>query len=160
MPAIVTWFQSLAARERRFVLIGAIAVAVTLVALLISLDRSVGRVHGRLVHKQAELAWMRSVAPQLAAAAPATQVPTSQRSLIVVIANAARESGLGSALSSSEPSPQGGLRVQLTRAPFDTLVGWLARLSEQHGIRVDSATIESAGAPGMVNAGIVLDAAR
>jgi general secretion pathway protein M len=160
VPAIVAWFQSLAERERRFVLGGAIAVGVVLLVALISLDRSVGRVQGRLVHKQADLAWMRSIAPQLAAAAPAVAVPASQRSLIVVIDNAAREAGLARALASSAPSAEGGLRVQLDKAPFDTLVGWLARLSEQHGIRVDSATIENAGAPGLVNAGIVLDAAH
>jgi general secretion pathway protein M len=160
VPAIVAWFQSLAERERRFVMGGAIALIVVVLVGLLSLDHSVSRAHARLAHKQADLAWMRSVAPQLASSAPAVAAPTSQRSLIVVIDDAAREAGLGTALSSSEPSPQGGLRVELTKAPFDTLVGWLARLSEQHGIRVDSATIESAGAPGVVNAGIVLDAAR
>jgi type II secretory pathway component PulM len=155
---IVAWFQSLAERERRFVLIGATAIGVALLVGLVSLDRSVSRAHVRLAHKQAELAWMRSVAPQLAAAAPAASVPTSQQSLIVVIDNAAREAGLSTSLTSSQPSGQGGLRVQLEKAPFDILVGWLARLSEQRGIRVDSATIDSAGAPGLVNARIVLEA--
>jgi general secretion pathway protein M len=157
VPALVAWFQSLAERERRFVLLGAAAIAVALLVGLVSLDRSVARAHLRLAHKQADLAWMRSVAPQLAAAAPPAAVPVSQRSLIVVINDAAREAGLASSLASSEPSGQGGLRVRLDKAPFDTLVGWLARLSEQRGIRVDSATIDSAGAPGLVNAGIVLD---
>lgn len=160
MSAIVAWFQSLAQRERRFVVGGAIALAITLIAGLLALDHSVSRAYARLAHKQAELAWMRSVAPQLAAAAPMAAVPTTQRSLIVVIDDAAREAGLATALVSSEPSGQGGLRVRLDKAPFDTLVGWLARLSEQRGIRVDSATIDSAGAPGLVNAGIVLEAAR
>ena len=35
---------------------------------------------------------------------------------------------------------------------------WLARLSQQNGVLVDSATIEKAGAPGIVNAAIVLHA--
>jgi type II secretory pathway component PulM len=158
--SIVAWFQSLAERERRLVVAGAIAIGVALLVGLYSLDRGVSRAHVRLAHKQAELAWMRSVAPQLAAAAPAAAVPTSQRSLIVVIDNAAREAGLATALASSEPSGQGGLRVRLDKAPFDILVGWLARLSEQRGVHVDSATIDSAGAPGLVNAGIVFEAAH
>jgi len=160
VPAIVAWFQSLAERERRFVLGGALAIAVAVLLGLLALDHTVSRTHARLERKQAELAWMRSVAPELAAAAPAVAVPTTQRSLIVVIDDAAREAGLATALASSEPSGQGGLRVRLDKAPFDTLVGWLARLSEQRGIRVDSATIDSAGPPGVVNAGIVLEAAR
>ncbi len=42
------------------------------------------------------------------------------------------------------------------KAQFDILVGWLARLSDQHGIGVESATVDNAGAPGIVNAGLVL----
>jgi general secretion pathway protein M len=160
VPALVAWFQSLAERERRFVLAGVLAIAVALLVGLIALDRSVAHAHARLVRKQADLTWMLGIAPQLAAAAPTATVPTSQRSLIVVIDDAAREAGLSTSLTSSEPSGPSGLRVRLDKAPFDTVVGWLARLSEQRGIRVSSATIDSAGAPGLVNAGIVLEASR
>ena len=68
----------------------------------------------------------------------------------------ARESGLGSALSGSEPGGPGTLSVRLEKAPFDALIAWLARLAQQNGVAVDSATIEKAGAPGLVNAAIVL----
>jgi type II secretory pathway component PulM len=68
----------------------------------------------------------------------------------------ARESGLASALAGSEPGTNGALSVRLQKAPFDTLVQWLARLALQNGIVVESATVESAGAPGLVNAAVVL----
>jgi len=140
------------------VTIGGVAALVLLIlAVLLPLDQSVARAHQRIAHKQADLAWMRSVAPRLAGAAPVI-APSSQRSLIVVVDNAAREAGLGTALTSSEPAGQGGLRVRLDNAQFDTLVGWLARLSQQHGIRVETATVDAAGPPGIVNAGIVLHA--
>jgi type II secretory pathway component PulM len=48
--------------------------------------------------------------------------------------------------------------VRLEKAPFDALIGWLARLAQQSGVTVDSAVIEKAGAPGLVNANIVLHA--
>jgi type II secretory pathway component PulM len=35
-------------------------------------------------------------------------------------------------------------------------VQWLARLSQQNGIHVESGNIDAAGPPGLVNAGIVL----
>jgi len=35
-------------------------------------------------------------------------------------------------------------------------VAWLARLAQQNGVTVDSAVIEKTGAPGLVNANIVL----
>jgi type II secretory pathway component PulM len=154
VSALIAWFKALNERERRLVAgAGALAVLVLLYALF-SLDRGVARAQARLAQRQQELAWMQSVAPQLAAAGPASVLPTSQRSLIVIVDQSAREVGLGA--PNSEPSPQGGLNVRLEKASFDTLVGWLARLAQQNRIRVESATIDSAGAPGLVNAAIVL----
>jgi type II secretory pathway component PulM len=124
--------------------------------VILPLDRSVAKAHARVVAKQADLAWMRAVTPELVAAGPGPAPLTSQRSMLVVVDRAAREAGLGTALTSSEPSGAGGLQVRLEKAPFDAIVAWLARLSEQDGIRVDSATMDIAGQPGIVNAGIVL----
>jgi type II secretory pathway component PulM len=150
-------FDSLNERERRVAIIGGACIALLLVfGVILPLDRSVARTHARIVAKQADLAWMRGVTPELIAAGPGTPTPTTQRSMLVVVDNAAREAGLGTALTSSEPSGAGGLQVRLEKAPFDVVVAWLARLSEQDGIRVDSATMDSAGPSGIVNAGVVL----
>jgi general secretion pathway protein M len=153
------WLASLSERDRRMVTFGGIAAGVILIiAVLLPLHRSVAQTHQRLAKKQADLTWMRSVAPVLAGAGPgsAAQRPASQDSLLVVVDRAAREAGLGSSLTSSEPSGGGGLRVRLDKAPFDTLVGWLARMAERHGVRVESATIDTAGEQGLVNAALVL----
>ena len=131
---------------------------IVLIYALLSLDRGVARAHARLAEKRQDLAWMQSVEPQLAAAGPASAAPASQRSLIVIVDQSAREVGLGTALKNSDPSPQGGLSVRLEKAPFDALVGWLARLAQQNRVQVESATIDGAGAPGLVNAAIVLRA--
>jgi type II secretory pathway component PulM len=76
---------------------------------------------------------------------------------VVFIDSSARESGLGKSLVSSEPTgDRKGLRIRLDRVPFDGLVAWLARLAQNHGVTVESAEIEGAGEPGLVNAGLVL----
>jgi type II secretory pathway component PulM len=150
-------FDSLNERERRMVIIGGVCIALLLVfGVILPLDRSVAHAYARVATKQADLAWMRGVAPELGAAGPAPNAPTSQQSMLVVVDRAAREAGLGTALTSSEPSGAGGLQVRLEKAPFDAIVAWFARLSEQDGIRVDSATMDNAGQPGVVNAGVVL----
>ena len=77
---------------------------------------------------------------------------------IAAISRVARESGLAGALAGSEPGGPGRLSVRLEKAPFDALIEWLAHLAQQNGVAVDSATIEKAGAPGQVNAAIVLHA--
>jgi general secretion pathway protein M len=152
--------ESLAAlspRERRMVSICAVAAALVLVfGILIPLDRSVAHAQQRLAKKSADLSWMHSVAPELAGAAPPPAA--SGESLLVIIDRSARESGLANSLSGSEPGGSGSLSVRLEKAPFDSLVTWLARLAQQNGVTVDSATIEKAGEPGSVNAALVLHA--
>ena len=147
--------SSLSARDRRTLLVGAaIALILLLLAVILPLDHSVSRLHDEVTHKQADLVWMRSVAPEIAASGPVRN--TSGESLIVIVDQSARESGLGAALAGSQPSGRGNLSVQLEKAPFDALVGWLARLSQQNGVQIESATIDSAGEPGTVNASLVL----
>ena len=144
-------------RERRMVMFGgAAAVVLLIVGVVVPLETSVAKAHARIEKKQEDLKWMRTVGPELASAGPAVAQPASGESMLVIVDRAAREAGLGGALTNSEPSGPNGLRVRLEKAPFGLIVGWLARLSDQHGISVESANMDSAGEPGVVNAGIVL----
>lgn len=153
------WYANLAERDRRIVTIGAIAVPVILIAaLLLYLNRGIAESRMRVANKQADLAFIQEAAPQLSGASPITGSAVSPESLVVFIDSSARESGLGKSLTNSQPTGDKGLRIRLDRAPFDALVAWLARLSEQHGVRVESAEIEYAGEAGIVNAGLVLKA--
>jgi type II secretory pathway component PulM len=110
-----------------------------------------------VARKQGDLQFIQEVAPQLASAGPAIEGGANV-DLVVLIDSSARESGLGKSLTNSQPTGDKGLRVRLDRVGFDAMVAWLARLSQQHGVRVESAEIESAGETGMVNAGLVLKA--
>jgi general secretion pathway protein M len=135
--------------------VGAVIAAILFVlAVIMPLDHSVSHLHDQVTRKQADLVWMRNAAPEIAASGPVrTNVGES---LIVIVDQSARESGLGSALAGSQPSGVGNLSVQLEKAPFDALVGWVARLSQQNGVQIESATIDSAGEPGLVDASLVL----
>ncbi len=147
-------WRSLSGRERRVLVIGGgIAVVLFILLVALPLDRSVARLSHAVARKQADLAWMRSVAPQLAAAGPAPSSSTNDP-LIVLVNESARQTGL--ALSGTGPSGNGGLSVQMREVPFDTLIGWLARLQQQHGVQVQSASISRARAPGLVDASFVL----
>jgi general secretion pathway protein M len=148
-------FDNLSERDRRTLLIGGGIAVLLLLYVIIQLDSSVSSAHKRIVKKQTDLVWMRSVAPQFSGLSPIHGGGDGQ-SLLVIVDRSARESGLASALAGSEPAGPGGLSVRLQRAPFDTLIPWLDRLSQQNGIRVDTASIESAGSPGLVNAALVL----
>lgn len=149
--------DTMSERERRMVIIGGVAAALLVIfGIVLPLDSSVSKAQTRIGQKQADLVWMQSVGPELATAGPAVAKPSTPESLLVVVDRAAREAGLGSSLTNSEPGGPGRLRVRLEKAQFDILIGWLARLSEQNGIGVESASVDVAGAPGIVNAGLVL----
>ena len=156
MPA---WYAKLSERERRMILLGGIAAAVLLIlAVVLPLSRNIAQARLRVTNKQADLAFIQNAVPQLAAAGPGIGTAATGESLVVLIDSSARESGIGKSLSSSQPTADKGLRVRLDHVPFDALVAWLARLSQSHGVSVESAEIESAGEAGFVNAGLVLKA--
>jgi general secretion pathway protein M len=151
------WYENLSERDRRVVSIGGgVVLVLGLLAIILPLNTQITLARKRITTKQADLAFIQSVAPQVAAAGPGAAGAANAESLVVLIDSSARESGLGKALSSSQPTGDKGLRIRLDKAPFDALVAWLARLSQQHGVRVESAEIESAGEVGLVNAGLVL----
>jgi general secretion pathway protein M len=153
------WYANLAERERRVVTFGAVAAAVLLLlAIVLPLNRNISQSRARISTKQADLAFIQAAMPQLSAAGPGVRPAEPGQSLVVLIDGSARESGLGKSLSSTQPTADKGLRVRFDNVAFDALVAWLARLSQSHGVRVESAEIESAGEPGLVNAGLVLKA--
>jgi len=151
------WFDNLSERDRKIVTYGgAVLLILVLLGIVIPLNRNIAIARERVTRKQGDLQFIQSVAPQLAAAGPASAGAATSESLVVLIDSSARESGLGKSLTNSQPTGDKGLRVRLDRVGFDAMVAWLARLSQQHGVRVESAEIESAGETGLVNAGLVL----
>jgi len=154
-----TWYANLAERERRVVTLGAAAgVVLVLLAIILPLNRNIAQARQRITTKQGDLAFIQEATPQLAAAGPGTGEAATGESLVVLIDTSARESGIGKSLSSSQATADKGLRIRLENVPFDALVAWLARLTQSHGVRVESAEIEAAGEPGLVNAGLLLKA--
>lgn len=157
MNELRRWLGGLAPRERNLVYLAAALLFVALVYLVVVLPvtSAATRRAARIEQKTADLAWMREVTPQVMAAAAAGGAATGE-SLVVLVDRTGREAGLGNAIRDQSPSGENGLRLRLEAASFDVLVTWLASLQQQHGVRVDAATIDAAGAPGLVNASLTL----
>ena len=153
------WYANLAERERRMVLVGAIVAGILVIlGIVLPLNRNIAQARQRVSVKQDDLGFIQSALPQLASAGPGATAIANGENLVVLIDSSARESGLGKSLASTQPTGDKALRVRFDRAPFDGLMAWLARISQSHGVRVESAEIEFAGEAGMVNAGLVLKA--
>jgi general secretion pathway protein M len=146
--------DSLSERDQRTLKIGGGIAALLLVYVIIQLDSSVSSAHKRLVKKQADLAWMRDNGPELAGIGALHANPGGGESLLVVVDRSARESGLS--VTGSDPAGPGALNIRLQKVPFNSLITWVGRLGQTNGIRVDNASIEAAGSPGLVNASFVL----
>lgn len=151
------WYEAREPREQRILLSGGIAaVIILIVGALLPLQRAVDGAAARVERKQSDLLFLQQVGPSLAAAGPAPSIPENTESLVVLIDRSARESGLGQALTGSQPNGQGGLRVQFEKAEFNAWVAWLARLVNQHGLRVEAATADATAEAGVVNATVVV----
>ncbi|HEY3730303.1 MAG TPA: type II secretion system protein M [Steroidobacteraceae bacterium] len=155
---LLQYLRGLQPRERRFVLLGALATVVLIVvAAVLPLQRSVAATTSRVERKRDDLQWLRSMAPQLAGLQD-HQRPALHESLVVLVDRTARESGLTKSLVGSQPSGDGGLSVRLDQTAFDSLVAWLSQLRERYGVNVDSATIDAGKGNGIVTATLVLHA--
>lgn len=158
LDSLRNWYERQSQRDQLVLRWGAAAaVLILLVAVLLPLQRNLAQARKQVAGKQADLQWMRSMGPALAAAGPGPVTAPTGQSLVVLIDTSARESGLGQALTSTQPAG-GAVRIQLESADFNLLVGWLSRLASQHGVRVDSASVTGSAAPGIVNASVVLRA--
>jgi general secretion pathway protein M len=160
MQQLKNKFNSLQPRERIVVIAGSILVLVVAayVLALAPLYKAVNAQETRVKQKEGDLAWMRSVAGEVAvlsANAPAHPGPSNE-SMVVLIDRTARECGLGASLTGQTPNGERGIRVRLEGAEFDKLMVCLGTLQQVHSVDVETATIDRAGKPGLVNANLVL----
>jgi len=149
------WYAGLAPQERRTLTWGGlIGAALIIFGGLWQLQSTVSAVERRVDAKRSDLAWMQAVAPRM----QATPAGRADEPLPLLVDRTARDSGLGSTLTGVEPAAAGGLRVRFEAASFDALVVWLARVQQERGLVVESASVDGTDAAGLVNANIVLRA--
>ena len=145
------WWGGLQVRERWILGGGAVVVALTFAYLILDpLLSGVSERAARVAEKEALLASVqRSVArlPRAGAQAPTTQA-------VFVINRTIQSAGLGPYLKQAQPVGTGdsGVRTQFEAAPFEKLVQWLMQLASQHGLRVESAQLDTSGRPGTADA--------
>jgi type II secretory pathway component PulM len=157
MSALRDWFQSLAQRERRVVLSGAAAaVLVLLLGVWVPVERRVSRLEAQVQTRQADLAWLQTVAPQLTALRSGA-TGTGNESLVALADRVAHETGIARQLNTQAGS-DGTFSVRLEQVAFDSLLNWAGELVLRHGVRIVSATIDGSPSPGMVSATVVLRA--
>lgn len=153
------WFRGLERREQWVLVGGVLVLALALFLLLVvrPLYAGTAKLAQRVDDKQQLVVWMRTVAPELRAAGPASgSSARSGDSLVLIVADTAAASDLRQYLKQNQPAGENTIRVRFEAAPFDQLVQWLGALQVQHGVRIDSASFDGGVQPGVVTASVVL----
>ena len=163
MQQLRDWFNTRQPRERAILLGGGVLVVLVALYTLVlgPFYKSLNERAERVERKEADLAWMRTVAAEvqmLGANQPIGAGPTGE-SLVVLVDRTARECGVGAALTGQTPDGETGIRVRLESAAFNVLVKCLNNLQQVHAISIEQATFDKASRPGLVNASLVLNRA-
>lgn len=157
------WFEGLDAREKLFVSLGVVIVAIALLYGFVwaPLDRN----HESKVVSVND--WQRSLA-ELAPLKGMTQSSArpagssaGQQAPIIVVDQTLRSRGLEQFRRRSQPTSSNGIRVEFENVAFDDLVLWLGDLSEQHAMHVQAGSLSkgSQSGPGRINATLTLERA-
>ncbi|MFW2403263.1 MAG: type II secretion system protein GspM [Gammaproteobacteria bacterium] len=154
------WFEQLEQRERMLVMIAA---GFTVFALIVILGvrpimNQSKRSHELVADKRELLTELNDVAARLGPQRGGSQASaaSSSQSLVLVIDQSTRGSGLAQYLKRNQPDGTSSIRLRFENAPFDTLITWLQGLQNQHGVSVTSANIDTASAAGRVNCNLTL----
>ena len=157
------WFESLEAREKLFVSIGAAIVAVALLwgVVWAPLDKGHRELQQRVATWERSLAELRPLAsmPRPQSGSRPAAAGGSAQSPVVIVDSTLRSHGLGQP-KRSQPTPN-GIRVEFENVAFDKLVVWLGDLSYQYGMEVQAGSLSAATseAPGRINATLTLERA-
>lgn len=157
------WFESLETRERIFVVVGALVVAVALIYGLVwaPLDQKHALLKSDVDNWQRSLMELR---PLRATQESGSQVRVgenagSQMSPIIIVDQTLRNRGLERYRRRSQPTANNGIRVEFENVAFDELVLWLGDLSVQYEMHVQAGSFGKSTqvGQGRINATLTLE---
>lgn len=151
-------YEALEPRERRFLLWGAVALAVILLFLGVvrPLQQYRDNTEARVNAHRELVAWMRGAVAVLRERGPA-QVPVAGGGSLLALADtSARAAGLAQSLQRIQQDGENAVRVRLEEASFDSLVLWLDSLEKRSGVTASELMVDRAEAAGRVNATLTL----
>jgi general secretion pathway protein M len=154
---MMNWWQNLARRERLTLIVGGVITALMLVYGLIwePLHSAKAGLTAQNAELEADWQWMQAAAHVLKRA-PQVQPGTVNRgSLLVDIDRSLRQSDLNTLEKRIEPRGSDKVSVDFPQVEFDALIRWLASLSNQYALQVNTLSLQRQQA-GRVRARLLL----
>jgi general secretion pathway protein M len=154
------WLAGLQERERRTLMLGAVALALILGYLylfepLMSAREQAG---SRVQAQRALLAHLQRVAAEaslLKGSGPATRAVAPQ-SILAAVDQSSRQAGIKPSIKRLTPEGSKKVRLWLEKASFDQLMGWLAGVNAQSGLVVENINLTPEDEPGLVRVNLTL----
>jgi len=146
------------------IILGAIALGLILpyFATWLPLQDNVMALQKQVQEQQAVKRWMNQAlaeVKQLGGGSGAAVKSRDGRSLMAVVDQTAKRSGLGTGLKRLEPEGQAAVKVWLEQVAFDDMLRWLISLEQKNGLAVATITIDRQDAEGRINARMTLEVA-
>jgi len=153
-------WQQRSVREQRMLLLGGIALFVTLFYLMVwePVMQARAEAERALSDARATAQRIERVAAMQPAQARRTNSGNASRSLLAQVNQAVRSNTLGTTPERLTPDGDDAVRVWLQAAPFNNLLRWLAELQRNTGLRIDRADIDRTE-PGLVDARLQVERA-
>ncbi|MEW8079063.1 MAG: type II secretion system protein M [Candidatus Thiodiazotropha endolucinida] len=154
------WWQSKTPQEHMALIIGAAAILLLLVYLLLwrpfnqALDKKALLVESQ----QLTLNWMQDNLDLVKSlrSQQRTKGAGSNEALLTLVDRTAKKIRLRQQIQRIKPQGDNAVQLWIEEAPFDTIIIWLGQLTQTHAIEIDSLTIDRQDKPGLVNARLVL----
>jgi general secretion pathway protein M len=154
------WWQSKTPQEHMAMIIGAAAILLLLIYLLMwrpfmqSMDKKALLVESQ----QVTLKWMQDNLElvQSLRSQQRGRGATSNEALLTLVDRTAKKIQLRQQIQRIKPQGDDAVQLWIEQAPFDTIIKWLGQLTHTHALNIDSLTIDKQDKPGLVNARLVL----
>jgi general secretion pathway protein M len=154
------WWQAKTPQEHMALIIGAVAILLLLIYLLLwrPFSQALEKQALLVESQQITLNWMQENLDLIKRlkSQQGGRSASSNEALLTLVDRTAKKIQLRQQIQRIKPQGDNTVQLWIEQAPFDTIVKWLGQLSQTHAIEIDSLTIDRQDKPGLVNARLVL----
>ncbi|MEW8508545.1 MAG: type II secretion system protein GspM [Candidatus Thiodiazotropha sp.] len=154
------WWQSKTPQEHMAMIVGAVAVLLLLVYLLMwrpfsqALEKKALLVESQKI----TLSWMQDNLDLVTSlrSEQSSRGASSNEALLTLVDRTAKQIQLRQQIQRIKPQGDNAVQLWIEEAAFDRIMRWLGQLTRSHAIVIDSLTVDRQEKQGLVNARLVL----
>jgi len=150
------WWLTRSPRDKLALMIAFSAIVLLLIYLLIWLpfQQQIEKNRALVASQRSTLTWMQDRVADIKLLKQQLSSNKSGRgeALLTLVDRTAKNNQLRQFIQRLKPEGSTAVRIWVEQAPFDSLIKWLGQLVNQHGILLESVSIERQEKSGLINA--------